>query len=69
MMRNETDDVAWEYRYLAFHPCDKDTRWRLIHQSVVKQGEHAYDRLHVVCPTTKAERDFYFDNIAYFGKL
>ena len=69
MMKNETDGVAWEYRYLAFQPCDKDTRWRLMNQSLIKQGERAYDRLQVVCPSTKAERDFYFDIAAYFGKL
>jgi len=69
MMKNESDGVAWEYRYLAFHPCDKDTRWRLVNQSLLKQGERAYDRLHVACPSTKTERDFYFDITAYFGKL
>jgi hypothetical protein len=66
---NETDGVAWEYRYLAFHPCSGDMRWQLKNQSLMHAAGRAYDRLHVVCPATNGERDFYFDITSYFGKL
>lgn len=66
---NETDGTAWEYRYLAFHPCAGDARWQLQRQELISGSGRAYDRLHVVCPTTKEERDFYFDITSYFGKL
>jgi hypothetical protein len=66
---NETDGVAWEYRYLAFHPCSGDTRWQIKSQSSMHAAGHAYDRLRVVCPATNAERDFYFDITSYFGRL
>ncbi|HEY6326871.1 MAG TPA: hypothetical protein VIW73_10215 [Candidatus Cybelea sp.] len=66
---DETDGVAWEYRYLAFHPCSGDTRWQLKTQSLMHEAGHAYDRLHVICPATNAERDFYFDITSFFGKL
>jgi hypothetical protein len=68
MQQNEIDGVAWEYRYLAFHPCTQSARWQLVKQSLVREGGRAYDRLHVACPTTKAERDFYFDITNYVGK-
>lgn len=66
---NETYGVAWEYRYLAFHPCSGDTRWQIKSQSAMHAAGRAYDRLHVVCPATNAERDFYFDITSFFGKL
>ncbi|MGC1379937.1 MAG: hypothetical protein WA814_02795 [Candidatus Baltobacteraceae bacterium] len=66
--KNESDGVAWEYRYLAFHPCAENARWIMQNQSLVNDNGHAYDRLHVVCSTTKAERDFFFDIGSYFGK-
>ena len=53
MQRDETDGVSWEYRYLAFHPCTETARWDLQNQSLLNKDGHAYDRLHVVCPTTK----------------
>jgi hypothetical protein len=65
---NETDGVAWEYRYLAFHPCTETARWQLQSQSLLHDGGRAYDRLHVVCAATKTERDFYFDVTSYYGK-
>lgn len=65
---NEGDGVAWEYRYLAFHPCSGDTRWQIKDQSLMHAGGRAYDRIAVVCPPTNAERDFYFDITSYFGK-
>lgn len=65
----ETDGVAWEYRYLAFHPCSGDTRWQIRSQSSMHAAGRAYDRLRVVCPATNAERDFYFDITSFFGKL
>jgi hypothetical protein len=69
MQQNESDGVAWEYRYLAFHPCVENERWRMLKQSLVQDGTRVYDRLHVVCPSTKSERDFYFDVTNYFGKV
>lgn len=69
MQQDETKGVAWEYRYLAFHPCTENASWKLENQSLVKEDGRAYDRLHVVCPTTKSERDFYFDITSYYGKL
>jgi hypothetical protein len=39
MQTNEIDGVAWEYRYLAFHPCGNDGRWRLKQQALMnKEG-------------------------------
>ncbi|MBV9027849.1 MAG: hypothetical protein JO311_04480 [Candidatus Eremiobacteraeota bacterium] len=69
MQANETDGTSWEYRYLGFHPCDGQTLWQLKQQSLLNDRGKAYDRLHVVCPSSKAERDFYFDISSYFGKL
>jgi hypothetical protein len=69
VQRNETDGVAWEYRYIAFLPCADGQRWQLKNQSLLTDHGHAFDRLHVVCPTSKAERDFFFDIASYFGKL
>lgn len=68
VQESETDGVAWEYRYLAFHPCAEDVRWQLQKQSLLNAGGRAYDRLHVVCPATKSERDYYFDVTSYYGK-
>jgi hypothetical protein len=69
MQQNERDGVAWEYRYLALHPCTESARWQVAKQSLLHEGSRAYDRLQVVCPPTKTERDFYFDITSYFGKL
>ena len=65
---NETDGVAWEYAYLRAHPCDGDAQWKVRQQALITAGQRAYDRLHVVCPTTKVERDYFFDITSYFGK-
>jgi hypothetical protein len=69
VQQDETDGVAWEYRYLAFHPCTENARWQLKSQSLLNEGGRAYDKLRVVCPPTKSERDFYFDITNYYGKL
>jgi hypothetical protein len=69
VQQNETDGVDWEYVYLSYHPCDHDTLWKVQKQALVNAGGRAYDLLHVVCPTTKAERDIFFDVTPYFGKL
>jgi hypothetical protein len=69
MQTNEIDGVAWEYRYLAFHPCGNDGRWRLKQQALMNKEGRAYDLLHVVCPPTKVERNFFFDVTNFFGKL
>lgn len=65
---NESAGVDWEYRFLRAHPCDGETAWKLQQQALVNAGNRVYDKLHVVCPTTKIERDFYFDITSYFGK-
>jgi hypothetical protein len=66
---SEMAGTTWEYRYLAFHPCAENSRWKLAKQSLAHNAGRAYDILHVVCPATNAERDFYFDITPYFGKL
>jgi hypothetical protein len=66
---NEMNGTAWEYRYLAFHPCADNSRWKLAKQSLAQKAGKSYDILHVVCPATNAQRDFYFDITPYFGKL
>jgi hypothetical protein len=66
--KNERDGVRWEYLYVGYHPCDGQTMWKLSQQALTREGGRSYDRLHVVCPTTKAERDFYFDITGYLGK-
>lgn len=68
LQANESDGVAWEYRYLAFHPCTQTANWQLLRQSLLRDGGRAYDALHVICPPTKNERDFYFDVTSYLGK-
>ena len=67
--KDESNGVRWEYMYLAFTPCDGETSWRSKGQALINSGGRAYDRLHAACPTTKAERDFFFDISAYFGKM
>jgi hypothetical protein len=64
----ESEGVSWEYRYLTAHRCAADDRWKLQQQSLLQHEGRAYDRLHVICPSTKTERDFYFDITPYFGK-
>lgn len=66
---NETEGVDWEYRYIAFHPCAENAAWKFKQQALRPDGRRTYDVLHVVCPPTKAERDFYFDITSFFGKL
>jgi hypothetical protein len=58
---DERDGAAWEYQYLTFHPCGGTARWRLEQQKIVNENGRTYDRLHVVCPATSVQRDFYFD--------
>ncbi len=67
--KNESDGVAWEYRFLSFNPCAENSAWKLQSQALASQGGRAYDVLHVVCPATNQKRDFYFDITSYFGKL
>lgn len=67
--KNETDGVAWEYRFLAFQSCADGASWKLQSQSLLHEDGRSYDELHVYCPPTKVERDFYFDVSSYFGKL
>ena len=67
--KDETSGVHFEYMYVGYHPCDDKTPWHFEHQALLNENGRAYDRLHVLCPTTKAERDFYFDITPYFGKM
>jgi hypothetical protein len=69
LQQNETDGVAWEYRYLAFHPCAESANWQVVRQSLLHDAGKAYDDLHVICSPTKNERDFFFDVTSYYGKL
>ena len=69
LQQNEADGVAWEYHYLAFHPCTQTASWKLQRQSLLRDGGRAFDDLHVVCPPTNVQRDFYFDVTSYYGKL
>lgn len=69
MQTSEFDGVSWEYSYVAFHPCAPNANWQIKNQSLRKNGNRAFDVLHVKCPSTNAERDFYFDISNYFGKL
>ena len=66
---NESTGVRWEYLYVSAHPCDGRTRWQTRGQALGSNGGRSYDILHVACPTTKAERDFFFDITPYFGKM
>jgi hypothetical protein len=66
---SEDYGVKWEYLYLGYHPCDGNATWQLQQQSLIKDNGRPYDVLHVVCPTTKVARDFYFDISSFFGKL
>jgi hypothetical protein len=68
VQKNESDGTAWEYRYIAFHPCADGARWQLKEQSLLRVNGRSYDLLRVVCSTTKARRDFFFDITSYFGK-
>jgi|GEM_PF-1251269 len=65
---DEMTGVRWEYIYLDLHRCDGDSRWKSKGQALASNGGRRYDILHAVCPTTKAERDFFFDITPYFGK-
>src|ERR1700682_4793103 len=56
---DETTGVRWEYTYLAFRMCDKNTSGKPKGQALASNGGRRYDILHAVCPTTNAERDFY----------
>jgi hypothetical protein len=65
---NEASGVRFEYMFVNAHPCDGRTRWKVAQQALVSHDQRKYDVLHVVCPTTQAERNFYFDITRYFGK-
>jgi hypothetical protein len=69
MQSDESAGVEWEYRYVAFHFCAEKVHWKMQSQSLLRHEGRAYDRLHVICPATNAERDFYFDITPYFGKI
>jgi hypothetical protein len=69
VQKDEIAGAAWEYRFLAFHPCGAKVRWQLKSQALIQADGRPYDVLHVVCPETKSERDFVFDISSYFGKF
>lgn len=64
----ELTGVRWEYVFLTYHRCAADQSWKKQKQTLARRGAQIYDLLHVTCPTTGAERDFYFDITPYFGK-
>lgn len=68
VQKGESDGVEWEYRYLTAHRCAENSRWKLQRQALLHHEGRSYDLLHVICPATNAERDFYFDITSYFGK-
>jgi hypothetical protein len=66
-----TDDAAAtnaEYVYLQGLACGTSAHWQVTTQRLIEQGGRYYDQLHAVCSETKAERDFYFDVTASYGK-
>lgn len=70
VQRDEEDGVNWERLYIANQFCDNGGEvWQIQSQSLMEYRGRAYDRVHVVCPGTSGERDFYFDISSYFGKL
>ena len=69
LQKTESQGTIWETLYLGYHRCDGPTPWTLTLQSTVRENGHVYDRLHATCPSTKSERDFYFDITSYYGKL
>jgi len=67
--KDTTGGIVWEKLYLSVHPCAPNQRWQMKMQSLQNNGSRHYDVLHVVCPSTNAERDYYFDITAFYGKL
>jgi hypothetical protein len=68
LQKTESQGGNWQTLYLGYHRCDGQTPWKVVLQSTERENGHAYDRLHVMCPSTKSERDFYFDITSYYGK-
>ena len=65
---SESLGVAWEYAYLAAHPCANDGRWRMQKQALTMHDGFPYDVLTAACSPGNATRDFFFDIRSYFGK-
>lgn len=66
--KHETSGVDWEYLYLNLHACAPNQHWKTKQQSLQNHAGRVYDVLHVVCPSSNAERDYFFDITSYFGK-
>jgi hypothetical protein len=67
--KDEISGVTWETLYLALHPCAPNQRWKMQKQSLQNHANREYDILHVACPSTNVERDYFFDITGYYGKL
>jgi hypothetical protein len=65
---NESAGMHWEDLFISFQPCDTQALWQQTGQGIDWVQGHPYDVNHVVCPTTKVKRDFYFDIGNFFGK-
>jgi hypothetical protein len=65
---SDQDSTAWEYLYLAYHPCSGDDRWKIVKQALHQERSRAYDILEVTCPANGDQRSFFFDITAGFGK-
>jgi hypothetical protein len=66
---NESFGMHWEDLFIAYQPpCDTQTQWQRTGQGIVWNQGHPFDVDHVVCPTTKTKRDFYFDISNFFGR-
>ncbi len=63
------DGVRAEYTYLAAHPCASGGRWQLKEQTLVTHAGTPYDVIDAICSSGGAERKFYFDIHAYYGKI
>jgi hypothetical protein len=44
LQKNESDGVAWEYLYLAFHRCADNQHWSMKSQSLLSVKGHPYDK-------------------------
>jgi hypothetical protein len=67
--KHEMTGVDWEYLYLALHPCAPNQRWKTQRQSLQRHENRVYDVLHVACPSTNVERDYFFDITSYYGNV
>jgi hypothetical protein len=65
---NESAGEHWEDLFIADQQCDTQAQWQENGQGIFWSQGHPFDIDHVVCPTTKVKRDFYFDISNFFGR-